>query len=401
MLSALRSSRTVVGGIPRDATGRHGIGTSALPGPDPPAKPRHLHASLPARTARAVLFALAITSPLIAQQIIGVTPNTGHYRGYEVVEVRGSSFLPPCGVATCFPEGVYFGVEQVEVLSWTDTAITVRTPSHRIGAVDVTVAARNGNAVVAPSAFSFITGEAAEQVLLPLLMTERPGAFGSRWRTHLVIRNGSPSAISLDPYDLTVPAGGTVRDPAQLTPPATDAIPARMLWVPRDREDVIVMELRARDMSRQSETWGVDIPVVRERDFRVRTISLVDIPTDQAFRVSLRIYGLDRFEGIGARHDFLIRVYELESNRLLAERRVVAEVSEPIVTPPRSPTRPAMFQMFDVVAAMPEVEGVERLRIDIAPFSWLPVVPGQVSLFWAFATVTHNSTQSVTLVMPD
>lgn len=353
-------------------------------------------------TVRAVICALALTTPLVAQQINGVTPNNGHYRGYEVVEVRGSSFLPPCGVATCFPEGVFFGREQVEVLSWTDTVITVRTPSHRIGAVDVAIAARNGNVVIAPSAFSFMTGEVVEQVLLPLLMTERPGAFGSRWRTHLVIRNGSSSAISLDPYDLTVPPGGMVRDPAQLTPPATDPIPARMLWIDRDSEDVVVLQLRAQDMSRQSEAWGVDIPVVRERDFRVRPISLLDIPTDKAFRVSLRIYGLDRFgEGLGARHDFVIRAYELESNRLLAERRVVAEVSEPIVTPPRSPTRPAMYQMFDVVVAMPEVADVERLRLEIVPFSWLPVVPAQVSLFWAFASVTHNSTQSVTLVMPD
>ena len=344
----------------------------------------------------------AVPIAAAAQQIDGVAPYTGLYAGHEVVEIRGSSFRPPCGITTCFTEAVFFGVSQVEVLSWTDHVITVRTPSHRIGPVDVTVVARNGNAVVAPSAFTFITGELQEQVLLPLLMSERPGAFGSRWRTYLTIRNGFSSAATVSPYGLTIPPEGVVRDPAEIMPPSTDPVPARMLWVRRDSDDILGIELRAQDVSRQGATWGVEIPVVRERQFRVSALSLLDIPTAPEFRVALRIYGLDRFDQSGsARHTFFVRAFDLATNVLLAERHVIAEVVEPLATPPRPVTRPAIFQMFDVVAAIPEVTAADRIRIEVVPSSISPVFPAPVSLFWAFVSVTHNDTQTVTLVTPD
>jgi hypothetical protein len=146
----------------------------------------------------------------------------------------------------------------------------------------------------------------------------------------------------------------------------------------------------------------VEIPVVRESDFRVKPLSLLDIPTDSSFRVALRIYGLDGFGQFGsAEHHFLIRAFDLGTNALLAERAVTAEVVEPIATPPRPVTRPAMFQMFDVRGAMPEVAAAQRIRIEVIPISVLPVVPAPVSLFWAFASITDNETQTVTLVTPD
>jgi hypothetical protein len=353
------------------------------------------------RTFLRLTLLIAVSLPLAAQQITGVAPASGHYAGNEVVEIRGVNLQGTCGIVTCFPEEVFFGTAQAEVVSWTDTLITVRTPPHRIGAADVTVAARNGSAVVAPSAFSFVSGEIEEQVLLPLLMIERPGAFGSSWRTHLTIRNGFSTPMNILPYNLTVPAGGFVRDPAEITSPLTDDIPARMLWVRRDSEDILNIELRAQDMPRQGQTWGVEIPVVRETDFRVSAVSLLDIPTDPQFRVALRVYGLDRFEQFGsAYHEFVVRAYDLASGTLLSERFVVARVDEPIVTPARPVTRPAMFQMFDVVGAMPEVKSAQRIRLEVTPFSPLPVVPAPVSLFWAFASITHNETQTVTLVTP-
>src|SRR5687767_4780471 len=92
-----------------------------------------------------ILLLSALPIAAAAQQITDVSPDTGRYTGHEMVEIRGSNFRPTCGIATCFPETVFFGAEQVEVLSWTDAVITVRTPAHRISSVDVTVTARNGH----------------------------------------------------------------------------------------------------------------------------------------------------------------------------------------------------------------------------------------------------------------
>ncbi|MDP9360066.1 MAG: hypothetical protein M3P29_01305 [Acidobacteriota bacterium] len=65
------------------------------------------------------------------------------------------------------------------------------------------------------------------------------------------------------------------------------------LFVDERYADSVQITLRAQDVSRQSQTWGTLIPVVREQHFSNRPFSLPDIPIDSRFRQSIRVYALD------------------------------------------------------------------------------------------------------------
>ena len=59
----------------------------------------------------------------------------------------------------------------------------------------------------------------------------------------------------------------------------------------------VAMGLRVRDLSRQLDTWGAEIPIVQESDFRSGNADLLDIPIKPGFRQMLRVYDLDPTRG--------------------------------------------------------------------------------------------------------
>lgn len=60
--------------------------------------------------------------------------------------------------------------------------------------------------------------------------------------------------------------------------------PGAYLFIERGRLSDVETTLRVQDASRQSLTWGTEIPVVRERDVLTRAFSFLDVPTDARFR---------------------------------------------------------------------------------------------------------------------
>jgi hypothetical protein len=152
--------------------------------------------------------------------------------------------------------------------------------------------------------------------------------------------------------------------------------------------------LRVRDVTRDAEGFGAEVPVVRTGDFRGDGISLLGIPSQSNLRLTLRLYSLDSAGG-----QVLVRIFEqrkqvivheseqLAADTLIAERAVTLAVSG-APNPADRDNYPAYAQVTDLaMSSMP------LARIDI-----VPLTPGM--RIWAFASATNNSTQQVTVISP-
>ena len=69
-------------------------------------------------------------------------------------------------------------------------------------------------------------------------------------------------------------------------------------------------------------TWGTEIPVVREADWRTRTaIQLPSLPLgDPAFRTLVRVYAAETWGCEDCRLPLQIRIYEQSGNLTVADR---------------------------------------------------------------------------------
>ena len=215
---------------------------------------------------------------------------------------------------------------------------------------------------------------------------EIPGAFGSRWATFVSIHNMGQTTVPSCP-------GGIATKPAY-APGVTGAFPAGVSMVGQvgafvcvpGTPETVTLTLRVQDLSRQALTWGTAIPVVLESDVRTQLIALVDMPTDDRFCQTLRIYDWDRNSG----EPFRLRI-------LRADGSVVVD---DILTPLPAPADPALrgaapgyTEVQWVAGIYPEITAEERVTLHISP------VNGGVR-FWAFVSVTNNETQHVTTITP-
>src|SRR5205823_3285303 len=106
-----------------------------------------------------------------------------------------------------------------------------------------------------------------EPILFPLSF-EGPGAFGSQWTTESFLYANGAGAFFRD----TLPCSGCSTSftigTKQLI---NDGNPwGHVLYAMRGTAGSLVMASRIRDTSRQSQTAGTEVPVVRESDFRAQ-----------------------------------------------------------------------------------------------------------------------------------
>jgi hypothetical protein len=151
--------------------------------------------------------------------------------------------------------------------------------------------------------------------------------------------------------------------------------------------------LRVRDVSREAEGFGSEVPVVRTQDFRADGVSLLGIPNQPSLRLMLRMYALDKVGG-----DVRVRIYEqrgadihlgdLAGDALFAERTYALTNIHGSLIPELQDNYPAYAQAADL--PMPSTP---LARIDI-----VPLTPGM--RIWAFASATNNTTQQVTVISP-
>lgn len=234
-----------------------------------------------------------------------------------------------------------------------------------------------------------------ETYFLPVYARTRiPGAFGSEWVARLTIHNAGetfvrfgpcnvPSASPCPPVVFGIQPGETLVDPRV---GLTDAgLRGRFVYLDSEHARDVDMKLRLADVSRQTLDSGTEIPVPRAGDFRGTTIRLLNVPIGGAARTTLRIFELlDR--GDAARVS--VAIYTIDGVPLSH------------FTQAFNPSGYAHQDGFAyapsfIESALEPLIGTElrHVRIDITPVS-------DNTRIWAYASITNNATQHVTLVTP-
>jgi len=257
-------------------------------------------------------------------------------------------------------------------------------PRQRPGLATVTM--RSGNAIAIADAalyyFDVPDRSVFERILFPVLFSA-DGANGSRWVSEGIVSNPREWFVengnSIGPIGpcIAYPCGERI-EPGEIVRLGHGFPRGATLLVPRPEAPALSFGLRVRDVSRQAEGLGTQIPVVRERDFtHGGGLTLLDVPLDPRYRVKLRIYAIEPV--LATAGQMTLRDTVTRAVRLVRH----FELREP--TDHREP----YYAEID----LPPGAANERVNV----FLTMPLD----STAWAFATVTNNETQQVTIVTPN
>jgi hypothetical protein len=289
-----------------------------------------------------------------------------------------------CGKADCSDVTVRVENEPVAITVGDDGAIWFTAPDHEQGLVDVTVQ-KADFVTISPGALYYFGRQdylaAYEPILFPVLFAA-DGAYGSRWRAEATVSNPAPWTVHAD-YTLHN-IGPCIQDcdppfePKSFEKFLGAAYPrGTVLWAPRSEASHLAVALRIRDVSRQEVGYGTEVPVVRERDFvHGSNIHLLDVPLDPRYRVKVRIYMIEPVLAPSTGGAVRIRrgTEVLELPFTLTHRQVFA------------------IEPYYAEVDLPQGVAGERVNLDIS----MPLD----AIGWAFASVTNNETQQVTIIAP-
>jgi IPT/TIG domain len=337
-----------------------------------------------------LLAATALADPVITS----ITPNSGPVAGGTRVIIKGSGFSNNCIVCSppfADPEVFFLETRAASVKLIDSTTLEVVTPPHLPATVPVRVHQFDGSRpFTLENGFTF-TGDPAsgfEPLLFPIFLPPIKGAFGSEFHTTPRIWNESATeGVTLYGIDTSCYLFTPViypLFPQELNPGAEDLIlltgcsttPGRLFWVPKG-QDTVAANLRVRDVTREAESHGVQIPVVRRDDFRGR-LSLLGVPIDKRFRNTLRIYSLAQTE-------------------VLVNIQIDADLHQVYLQPGRDLFEPASFTFtdFPLPEELPAGKSTVRVVVTQPHGESQPAIP-----IWAFITVTNNETQQITTITP-
>ena len=362
---------------------------------------------------RLSLLCLLVTLPLLAQSQAGpvvietIQPSVGSTEGGELVTITGTGLTLPDNFACLVPcpTTVRFGTATVEAIHEEDTRVTVRTPAHAAGVVDVTVRTGDGRSATKENAFTFVaeTEPGYASFLLPVYLDGTVhGERGSMWTTEFWIRNNGTRNANLAPW--ICPDGQACLPVVPLTrallpnenlrnlpamPQAPSANPGRMLYVSRSEADFVSASLRVWDISRDAHDAGAQLPIIRDEDMLTSTANLMSVPLQQNFRLHLRIYDTAWKES-----SFRVRVYA-QNEGVDHSPALLKDLTLPATTTDNGPfrIRPA-YAEYTAFADLLDLDiPLSRLRIEVEPLT-----PG--SIFWTFVAITNNDTQRLTIVTP-
>jgi hypothetical protein len=240
-----------------------------------------------------------------------------------------------------------------------------------------------------------------------------PGAHGSNWETRVTVvgvgddggtmpvpmlgrpfdRDCGPPDGELEPFDVRAICSG-YESPSGV-----------LLYIPKTlAPNDVQINARVRDLVRNAESAGTEIPVARESDFRSREFLLPHIPSDPKFRANLRVYGgletfSDEYRFVYPGGTVGIEIYDVD-DRFTPLVTTTLELAAPeYVFDSSRPVRPAYASIGDLTAAFPQLRNVAEYTIRVIPYQSIIDPPREYS-HWAFVTITNNETQEVTTVSP-
>ena len=240
-----------------------------------------------------------------------------------------------------------------------------------------------------------------DRVLVPVFFNSS-GAFGSLWTTDVTATNlsGNPIIVARPVFGIYVPncLPGCSCLPrndigAYGASPMCDAVASRsgvIVYVPKGvTRDDLQWDGHIRDLSRQADSAGTQIPIVRESELRVSHMSLPHIAGGPNFRSALRVYSYDIGTEVG------IVIYD-ERDRMLAQDQLKLTSDQ---TADPFPMHPQFAIIGDLAAAYPQLASATHLRIEIVIPQPL-ADPPRFNRAWAFVSTTNNTTQQVTITSP-
>lgn len=244
-----------------------------------------------------------------------------------------------------------------------------------------------------------------ETILLPVATKPFAGAFGSVWQTEFVVYNDSSRDLDpndpLDIFPLWSGCGFPGCPPVEKLR-AREAQrprlflrdqgpPGLLLHVKRSFVSDLSFNLRVQDLSRQSLTWGTEIPVVREAELRTTRIVLMNVPLDSRFRQALRVYDPDS----RTTSTVSVRIYPMigAASPLVATTLLLQRPSSNDCSVIQEKCFPSYAEIQNLPVAFPNLQGQETVRVEIESLT-----PGL--RFWSFIAITNNETQHVTTITP-
>lgn len=240
-----------------------------------------------------------------------------------------------------------------------------------------------------------------ERLLLPVVIREPLlGAHGSLWVTELVINNHSNLEVKLGGVVNDCPLSAGCTGPAVLPGQATvfpipllgGQPPTMFLLVEEGRVRDVDVQLRVRDLSRATLTWGTEVPVIHESRALGGTVGLLDIPRNSTSRLRLRFYDFNPSPA----HTLHISGYEIDPTVFLPERALPDPLLFDFVVtfqlPGPDANKPGYWELD--LSSIPMPDGIERFRLVIEPSH-------AEMRYWTFVSITNNETQHITLITPD
>lgn len=231
-----------------------------------------------------------------------------------------------------------------------------------------------------------------EHVLIPVAIEQTQGAYGTIWQSQLIVSNASDEQIAFawgQPFCNLPGCGVLYIEPHEVRLQFGEGVPTNpglLYVVEKGHSSAIQFSVRVWDTSRETSDYGTFMPVVRERDFETGPIELLNVPTDDNYRVTLRVYE----PAPTNQHAVRVQVLGLQDGTELGEAivnlRDGTDPSEPYAF------RPSFGQIADVVGTFPAIRNTGPVRVRIEPLGDFQ--------YWAFITVTSNDTQHVSVIAP-
>jgi hypothetical protein len=248
-----------------------------------------------------------------------------------------------------------------------------------------------------------------ERLLLPLVVADLPGAYGTIWHTDLVVRNEGDVPLEIFSSEcifrcVTTTCSVPICPGFVATPPHApleeDLVqheigvignPGSLLHIPRGAGRNVVVSLRLFERSRMSNEFGVEIPVIREVDLFTNVLWLPDVPMPSGARTHVRVYGVESPSGEAR---VRVRTYRGEGDLPAFDAAFDLQAGSSTLATPKPGEYIERKASYLLLLLPPELTTNAmplRVRVD-------PITPGLK--FWAMASVTSNDTQHVTLVTP-
>ncbi|MGZ5477702.1 MAG: hypothetical protein ACXWH1_14560 [Thermoanaerobaculia bacterium] len=231
-----------------------------------------------------------------------------------------------------------------------------------------------------------------ERVLLPISSPEVGGAFGSRWVTEHFGRNDGDTSVEIERDDCAGLACLKSYPPHTTFHPEPSTLKDHVwLSVEKSKANQMFFSTIVRDIGKDIEPWGTEIPSVREGQFRQDKLQLLNVPGSTKLRKNLRIYIIpDLTQGNEA--TLVVRIFDMDAEMTSTARQLGEKTYTLRNT--QFANNLEYLPVFYLDNEFPQMQTAERVRIEVQKTSGIPLK------LWALVTATNNVTQHVTIFTP-